>query len=150
MKYSDWPQRLAAYLTAHADKPFLWGTHDCALFIAGAVRAQTGRDIAADYRGYDDAEGALRSLCRVLRLKPSVGMAALLSAAMDRELAGRHDTPRLAQRGDVVLADVAAPEGGVGPALGLVGLDGQYACFCGPRGVVRLRVSECLTSWMVA
>ena len=47
----DWRPRLVAYLTTVAGKPFGYGTHDCALFAAGAVEAMTGNDWAADYRG---------------------------------------------------------------------------------------------------
>jgi hypothetical protein len=43
--------------------PFAWGTHDCCLFAADAVLAQTGVDPAAEFRGmYVDARGAVALL----------------------------------------------------------------------------------------
>lgn len=47
----DWRARLARYLDTCARLPFGPGTHDCALFAAGAVEAQTGIDFARAYRG---------------------------------------------------------------------------------------------------
>lgn len=49
---ADWRARLAAYVAAAATRTFQPGTHDCALFAAGAVEAITGRDLARGYRGY--------------------------------------------------------------------------------------------------
>ncbi|OQC19030.1 MAG: hypothetical protein BWX69_03042 [Planctomycetes bacterium ADurb.Bin069] len=47
----DWRARLARYLDACARLPYAPGTHDCALFAAGAVAAQTGIDFARAFRG---------------------------------------------------------------------------------------------------
>ena len=47
----DWRPRLVAYLEEVRARPFAYGSHDCALFAAGAVMAMTGADLAADYRG---------------------------------------------------------------------------------------------------
>lgn len=59
----DWKNRLHAYLDDCARTPFALGTHDCALFAAGAVAAMTGTDIAAPYRGrYTTLKGGLRLL----------------------------------------------------------------------------------------
>jgi len=47
----DWRARLSAYFVAVAARPLVYGTHDCALFVAGAVEAMTGVDPAARWRG---------------------------------------------------------------------------------------------------
>lgn len=47
----DWRPRLVAYLEEVRTRPFAYGTHDCALFAAGAVQAMTGHDLAAEFRG---------------------------------------------------------------------------------------------------
>jgi hypothetical protein len=63
MRHPDWKSRLHAYLAECAQTPFGFGTHDCALFAAGAVAAMTGDDFAADYRGrYSTLKGGLRLL----------------------------------------------------------------------------------------
>ena len=56
-------RRLDAYLTSVDRVPFAWGAHDCALFAAACIEAQTGVDLAADVRGrYASARSALRLL----------------------------------------------------------------------------------------
>ncbi|MGN6146871.1 MAG: DUF6950 family protein [Mesorhizobium sp.] len=57
----DWNARLHAYVDAVKRRPFDWVGHDCAAgFVAGAVEAMTGEDIAAGYRGrYRTERGAL-------------------------------------------------------------------------------------------
>ena len=47
----DWRPRLSAYLAATGARAFRPGSHDCALFAAGAVEAMTGMDGAAQWRG---------------------------------------------------------------------------------------------------
>lgn len=63
MRLPDWKPRLTCYLAASARKPYAIGTHDCALFAAGAVEAVTGHDPAAAWRGaYASKAGGLRLL----------------------------------------------------------------------------------------
>lgn len=42
--------------------PFEWGRNDCCLFVADAVLTLTGRDYAAELRGYRTALGAARRI----------------------------------------------------------------------------------------
>lgn len=69
----DWEQRLDAFMAASIDRAFEWGQFDCALFGTAAAAAQTGIDMAAEYRGrYDSREGsalALRELGKGTLLK---------------------------------------------------------------------------------
>lgn len=61
----DWEARLHAYLESVAGKPFAWGSHDCCLFAAGAVKAITGDDPMPEFRGrYTTAAGSVRALKR--------------------------------------------------------------------------------------
>jgi hypothetical protein len=57
---SNWRVYLDALLFARLQTPFRWGTNDCALFAADAVRDTTGVDLAVDLRGYSTARQALR------------------------------------------------------------------------------------------
>lgn len=62
----EWSQRLRAYMAATVGRPFAWGTHDCLMFAAGAVEAQTGVDPAARWRGkYRSQRGAEALLKRL-------------------------------------------------------------------------------------
>ncbi|MBL0374040.1 hypothetical protein JJB09_18625 [Rhizobium sp. KVB221] len=47
----DWHPRLLDYVHAQERTPFNWGQSDCLLFVAGAIEAMTGEDVAAPYRG---------------------------------------------------------------------------------------------------
>lgn len=61
----DWRPRLVAYLEEVRARPFSYGTHDCALFVAGAVEAMTGFDAAAGFRDqYDSLKGGLKLLTK--------------------------------------------------------------------------------------
>lgn len=62
-KRHDYRARLYAYVDSVRNTPFAYGTHDCALFTAGAVQAMTGEDPAAPFRGrYRTAIGGLRKM----------------------------------------------------------------------------------------
>lgn len=50
-RFEDWPERLAVYLDRLHEEPFAWGKHDCILFTAGAIKTQTGVDLAPDVAG---------------------------------------------------------------------------------------------------
>ena len=58
----DWPSRLSAYLAAARGRPWRRGRFDCWLFMAGAVRAMTGRDLARGFRGYRSRAEGIRRL----------------------------------------------------------------------------------------
>ncbi|MCE8007128.1 hypothetical protein [Aestuariivita sp.] len=59
----DWMSRLTGYVGRTARLSIDPGTHDCALFLAGAVLAMTDVDFAAPYRGrYTTLRGGLRIL----------------------------------------------------------------------------------------
>lgn len=103
-RQKGWQGRLAAFLASVARTPFSPGTHDCALFAAGAVEALTGVDLAADWRGrYHTLRGGVRVLRRA-------GYADHIALARSHFPATT--TPR---PGD--LAVVSTPDG---PALGVV------------------------------
>ncbi len=65
VRLTDWQTRLHRYLCAARHSPMRPGIHDCCLFGAGAVQAQTGIDLAAAYRGrYSTFAGGRRVLRR--------------------------------------------------------------------------------------
>ena len=51
MRLPDWKARLNAFVTATARQPYALGSHDCALFAAGAVDAVCGIDPGKVWRG---------------------------------------------------------------------------------------------------
>lgn len=59
----DADDRFRALLASRLATPFAWGVHDCALWAADAIAAQTGQDPCAPLRGaYSDATSAARVL----------------------------------------------------------------------------------------
>lgn len=61
MRLHDWEHRLTRYVTEVACTGFAHGSHDCALFAAGAVEAITGIDPVR-------AGGAVTAALRALKL----------------------------------------------------------------------------------
>lgn len=64
MRLYNWEQRLSAYITTLAARPFDYGRHDCALFAAGAVEALTGHNPALPWIGRYRTELGGRRLMR--------------------------------------------------------------------------------------
>lgn len=57
--------QLGDYLAGAARKPFVWGAHDCSLWVADWVALRAGYDPAEPYRGrYTTARGCARLITR--------------------------------------------------------------------------------------
>lgn len=129
----DWEQALSQYLAERETKPHKYGTHDCALFGAGAVMAMTGVDPAAEFRGkYQSAAGATKAL-----IKYGAGT---LEATMDAKF------PLIpigfARRGDLVFY-----EGNVGVMwFGFALFAGQEGDF---EGLVKIERAKLQKAWAV-
>lgn len=107
----DWRPRLSAYLIEVASKPFAYGSHDCALFVAGAVQAMTGHDPAAAFKGqYSDLKSGLKHL-RKAGLQSHIDLADASFDPVPLAFAGV---------GDIAVIDVP----GEVPALGI--FEGQH------------------------
>jgi hypothetical protein len=124
----DWPEQLIAFVEVRRRMPFAWGSNDCALFAADYVLRITGVDLAATWRGYDSAEGAAAHIAKV------GGMPAFVASLTPRE-------PNLAQRGDIVLADIEGRE-----TFGLAVGSGLWAA-PGEAGVVFRPMSDVLKAF---
>jgi hypothetical protein len=130
----DWEARLSAYLEPLLfSARFAWGVCDCAIFSADAVRAMTGHDCAAAFRGrYSTSRGSARALNRF--------GAGSLKATLDSLLPAK--PVGFAQRGDVVMHDGAA-----GICMG------AFAFFVGQsddqEGLVRVARAEWSHAWGV-
>lgn len=117
-RFPDWPERLNDFLEGRRERPFSWGSNDCALFAADAIHAITGEDVAAKWRGYRSERGALT------RIRDLGGLrGAALAAGLVEKCIG------LAQRGDVVLVMNDGRE-----TLGVVA--GNHWCGPGVHGLV--------------
>ena len=139
-----WQTRdFSQFLIDRAKTPFVWGTNDCALFAADGIQAQTGVDIASDFRGkYTDeagAFGAIKSVCNGTTVADAAAYCAT-KHGMD-EL--QH--PLMAQRGDLVIA-----ADGANLIAGLVHLNGRDVVSVGAQGLLRLPLTTIRRAWRVA
>lgn len=138
VRFSNWEERLAVYLARVEEEPFVWGTHDCALFAASCVNAQTGVDPAAAFRGtYDTRIGAAEAL-------RDKGQGTLLKTV--REWFEAIPVP-FAKRGDLVMRDTSERDRALGVCVGL------YSYFVGEeqglQRLVALPTQECRYAFSV-
>lgn len=130
------------FLLERARTPFVWGSHDCALFAADGVLAMTGIDIASDFRGkYSDEAGAM-ALIKQLTGGDTVADAAAWCA--QKHALAELPHPKTAQRGDltVFLGQTGAM------VAGLVHLSGQLVAM-GEGGLYRFPISKVLRAWRI-
>lgn len=133
MRLPDWKSRLTAWLAEIVRRPFAPGTHDCALFAAGAVQAMTGRDPAAPYRGrYQTLRGGKRIL-RQAGFADHIDLVVCTFAEVHTSRAAPGD-----------LAVVPTPEG---DALGLV--QGEAVYVLSPRGIGMLPMTAATRAYRV-
>lgn len=117
-RFDDWEARLAVYLDRVEWEPFTWGQHDCALFAASAICAQTGVDPAAEFRGkYFDARGAAQAL-------RAYGEGTLLKTVT--QWLGEPKSAHHAKRGDIVMRDRLTTGVCVGHYSYFVGIEQGY------------------------
>lgn len=130
----DWPEQLAAYLQQHVATRFAWGAWDCARFAGGAVRAMTNRDmLPADWRDRAQAATVLRALG---------GLVPAVDAALPRL-----PSPALAWRGDVLLVQASAPQGGRRRWLAVAD-SGRWWCPA-PAGLAQGPIEQAVMAWGV-
>lgn len=129
-RHSDWPEKLAEFIEARRKRAFSWGQQDCALFAADGILVMTGVDPAEGLRGYRSVSGAAK------RIKQAGGMRELATSFPEKPVG-------LAQRGDLVLADVDGRE-----SFGLVAGAGVW---CGPGvdGLVFRPMSDVVAAFEV-
>lgn len=130
-KLLDWETRLAALVTQAHSRPFAWGEHDCCLWAADCVLAQTGTDPADGLRGtYADARAAAALVERL-------GGMAEIGARGGAEIA-----PLMATHGDIGLAEHAGRE--------LLALsNGDHWLVVGTDGLLYLPVTAASRAWRV-
>ncbi|MDN5786402.1 hypothetical protein [Pseudorhodobacter sp.] len=118
IRLPDWRPRLIAWISKIHNRPILPGQHDCCLFGAGAIEAQTGVDLAAGWRGrYSTYAGGRR----ILRKAGYDDHIALIAAHLDEAHVST------AAEGDIAILPTED-----GDAVGLV--QGVAVYVLGPSG----------------
>lgn len=88
----NWRSAFAAEAETYRRQPFEWGTRDCALFAADCIRAMTGEDLAASFRGRYATQGEAERLVFETGYWDLGGLAASLLPEI---------APRFARMGDL-------------------------------------------------
>lgn len=131
-RLKDWEPRLVAYIAAAADRKHAYGSHDCLLHCAAAVKAVTGTDFGRGHRGkYGSAPGSVRYLKSLGFDSP----ADMIDSLLERKPVAR------AGRGDIVLDDEDIPGVCIGADALMVSGEGS--------GFVRVPRSRWAKAWAV-
>lgn len=127
MKIEGWERLLADAVEAARGRPFAYGSHDCATWAFDVRTLLTGHDAVTWRKRYRTEGGAARVMRRLGYKTLEEGGRDLLGEPLP--------TPRLAQRGDIVLAD----------AFGIC--TGAEAVYPGPLGLVSLPLTAARLAW---
>lgn len=133
----DWRFRLGQIIESAQELEFEWGVFDCLLHVSNCIRAITGEDPAAQYRGtYSDEAGAAAIYGASLQ-----DFVANTAAALECP----EVIPTFARRGDVVLLDNKTPQG----AIGVVSLDARYASCVSDKGTILVAQHRWKRAWNI-
>lgn len=131
------------FLIERRHTPYQYGANDCALFAADGILAQTGTDIASDFRGkYHDQASALATIKSVCG-GTSVADAAAYCATKHGLEELTH--PLSAQRGDLVVVE---NDGNL--VAGLVHLNGRGIAVVGEKGWFLVPITSVKRAWRIA
>jgi hypothetical protein len=135
-KHPHWhTQAFDSFLRERAETPFEWGVNDCCLWAADCILANTGVDIADDFRGkYTTKLGAFRTIQKVTG-GTSVADAAAYCATKHGLV--EHIYPLNCKRGDLVIIQNGETE-----IAGIVHLNGMHAISVSETGLVRLPIAD--------
>jgi hypothetical protein len=131
-RLQNWQTRLSEYLTANALTHFEYGSLDCGIFVAGAIEAMTGVDVAESLRGKyhsrREAFAEIRSLC---------GKATMEAVAVYlAEQYGLKEVPlSFAQRGDPVVL-----KKGRASTLGVIAMHSTEVLMPYQNGILRVPI----------
>jgi len=144
VRSDNWPQLFHEFVMSRSALPFRWGHNDCALFVADAINAMCGVDLGSGLRGeYDSLAGAVVQM-QVLTDTPRAtveNVAEYFAASCQMP---ERPGPLFAQRGDIVLLDSE-----LGPAMGVVDLDGIRCLFVAQAGLHEMPLKACRRAWKV-
>jgi hypothetical protein len=123
------------FLREREKMPFAWGTNDCCIFAADAILANTGTDIADDFRAkYTTQLGAFKTI-REVTGGISVADAAAHCAVKHGLI--EHTHPLMAKRGDLVVIENAGAL-----IAGVIHLNGMHVISVSETGLVRLPIID--------
>jgi len=133
-RHPQWEARLADFVAENMARPYAWGSWDCVLFAADAVKAITGEDHGRGHRRkYKNSVGAFRYLKELGFDSPE----ALIDSVLEEKPVG------FAGRGDLVLTEDGIPALSMGAFALSVGQEGNH------EGLVRVPREQWVKAWAV-
>lgn len=140
-RLEDWPGRLAAAVDAARGKVFDWKTHNCATFAADCVEAVTGHRYHEDFAVlHQTAASARVHSASAEKLRNMVCICLHTPITL----------PTLAQRGDVVLIELATAHGDMPSFHAAIGVClGRQAVSLAPEGLVFVGMEMVSCAWRI-
>src|SRR5690606_18787 len=119
---------------------------DCVLVGLRCAELLLGIQCTQEIAGaYSTPIGALKSMRALFGARDLDEAATAFAARWN----GEEIAPAMAQRGDLLLADVLTPEGVPAPSLGFVGINGRDGLFAAPAGLSPIPALKCRRAWRV-
>jgi hypothetical protein len=140
VRLPDWQSRLSEYVLLNARRPFRYGELDCGLFVAGAIAAMTGVDVAAELRGYSSRREAFDRIAAACGSRSMSKIADHLAA----KFGILEVSVAFAQRGDPLQL-----ERGAKAKLGVVGMNGLEILIPYRAGLLRVPMQLAVRAWHV-
>lgn len=134
----DWQVRLSQYLTEAGCRRFRWGSHDCVMHCVSAIKAITGEDLGAEYRGRYRG----RSSAKALRDEIWNGS---IDNAFTEHFGPMLGNMRKAKRGDVAKSFTDDGE----EVYGVVDDTGRAVCLVTASGLTRWPLDRFVGFWSV-
>ena len=132
-RVENWKHKLGQLIQKDRNRLFEWGVHDCCMFAASAIEAQTGHDPAAKYRETYRCE---RSALEVMKKEGCEGLRDFVELFL-----GAHDGLLNVRRGDIALINFEGRDT-LGVVYGGVIVPGE-------KGLVSVPLQSCIMNWRV-
>jgi len=130
IRVQNWEFALSDFFAEKEHRPFDYGVWDCCLFVCSAIQVITGIDPAESFRG---KYGSLHEALTLIKARYGVGTVPTVVEKVTAEHGMKEIPPAFAQRGDIVLLELAEDDF----TLGMVHLNGTDVVF--PHALLGLR-----------
>lgn len=134
-RLNNWPQKLNEFIEARRATPFEWGKNDCSLFVADAIMAMTGIDVAKELRGkYSTEIGAYKIISEYGEIEDVV-------EALGCPIKLFKSSVATLARGDIALVVLEGNKRAIGINLG------RNVAFTGKNGLEFVSIRQCVKGW---
>lgn len=136
-RLDGWENRLAAEIVRSSTLPFVFGSHDCCMFVANCIQAMVQQDVVSEWRRY-------KSKSRATYLLNKHGGVIGIASKIAKDLDYHEIRPSFASPGDVCIAEYKETQ-----FMGLVDLTGRNILVAHDPGVYSYPHSYGVKAWRV-